>query len=67
MQISIAAQPNVTDMVATPDDNGPYEVPRHLVLALNGAADAVAGILDHLRQTGQVQPGDVVDTNWPAA
>ncbi len=66
MQIDVSATPNTTAMSAVANDNGAYDVPRGLVLALNGAEEARAAILAHLRDTGQVQPGDVIDTNWPA-
>lgn len=66
MQIDVEATPNTTGMVPVPNDEGAYEAPRSLVLALQGAEEAKAALLEHLRTTGQVQPGDVVDTNWPA-
>lgn len=66
MQISAEALQNATLLRAIPDDAGPYEVPRSLVLALNGAEQAQADIIQHLRDTGQVQQGDVIDVNWPA-
>jgi hypothetical protein len=66
MQIDVGATPGATLMTTIHNDEGAYEVPRSLVLALDGYAEAVAGVLEHLRETGQVQPGDVVDTNWPA-
>ena len=66
MQIDITATPDTTAMGAVANDSGAYEVPRSLVLALQGAEEARDGILAHLRGTGQVLSGDVVDTNWPA-
>lgn len=65
MQISASALLNQTTLQATADDGGQYDIPRGLFLALAGGQEAQAMILDHLRETGQVQPGDVIDTNWP--
>ena len=66
MQISVSKLANPPDLLATADDEGQYDIPRGLYLALTGGQDAHGLILDHLRESGQVQPGDVVDTNWPA-
>lgn len=66
MQISATALAGQTILVPSADDEGPYDVPRGMYLALTAAQDAQAAILQHLRDTDQVQPGDVVDTNWPA-
>lgn len=66
MQIAASALTDTTVLVATADDNGPYDIPRGLFLALTGGQEAQALIIQHLRDTGQVQPGDVIDTNWPA-
>lgn len=66
MQISAHVLASPSTLGVTADDNGPYDVPRGLVLALQGGQEAAGLILDHLRESGQVQPGDVVDTNWPA-
>lgn len=66
MQISASKLAQPIDFTATADDEGPYDIPRGLYLALQAGQEAVPLILDHLRESGQVQPGDVVDTNWPA-
>jgi hypothetical protein len=66
MQISAEAVTGTAVLVPTADDNGPYDLPRRLVLALQGAQEAQTEAIQHLRDTGQVQPGDVIDTNWPA-
>lgn len=66
MQISATVLTGAPLLVPAADDEGPYDVPRGLYLALTGAQEAQEQILQHLRDTDQVQPGDVVDTNWPA-
>lgn len=66
MQISASALTGQTLLVPAADDSGPYDVPRGLYLALTAAQEAQTAIIQHLRDTDQVQPGDVIDTNWPA-
>jgi hypothetical protein len=65
MQISATALTSQTLLQVQPDDAGTYDLPRRLVLALQGAAEAQTEAIAHLYQTNQVQPGDVIASNWP--
>jgi hypothetical protein len=66
MQISVDVLTEPLKLNTVADDEGQYDIPRGLYLAYTGGLEAHNLILDHLRESGQVQPGDVVDTNWPA-
>lgn len=65
MQITASALTNQTVLQPVADDEGQYDIPRGLYLAITGGLEAQSMALDHLRESGQVQPGDVIDINWP--
>lgn len=65
MQISANALTGTAVLTVAADDGGPYDIPRGLYLAITGGQEAQQLAIQHLRDTGQVQPGDVIDTNWP--